>query len=157
MLTVLLVICLCILLLSVYFFSPFVNFANQLLLTTRVQVYPNIRVLERDGDRLFVLEPEQIIIYNTAGVLYYYLEGGASGRLCPENEFAIVRFDRNDINLINDNGTFNVSCTAASSLAMYQHFNTLKYRETTIPLKDLEYNVLQVINFIIRRGLAEIR
>ncbi|ACH69451.1 hypothetical protein D1Q00_gp090 [Trichoplusia ni granulovirus LBIV-12] len=157
MLTVLLVICLCILLLGVYLYSPLTNFANQLLLTTRVQVYPSIRVMERDGDRLFVLEPEQIIIYNTAGVLYYYLEGGASGRLCPENEFAIVRFDHNDINLINEDGSFNVSCTTTSSLSMYQHFNTIKIRETTIPLRDLDFNVLQVINFIIRRGYAKIR
>lgn len=157
MLTVLLVLCMCVLLLGVYLFSPFTNFANKLLLTTRVQVYPSIRVLERDGDRLFVLEPEQIIIYNTAGVLYYYLEGGASGRLCPENEFAIVRFNYNDINLINEDGSFNVSCTTASSLSMYQHFNTVKYRETTIILRDLKYNVLQVINYLIRRGIAEIR
>ncbi|AQQ80358.1 PIF-4 [Betabaculovirus altermyunipunctae] len=157
MLTVLLVLSMCVLLLGVYLYSPLTNFANQLLETTRVQIYPSIRVLERDGDRLFVLEPEQIVLYNTAGVLYYYVEGGTSGRLCPENEFAIVRFDSNDISLINEDGSFNVSCTSTGSLSMYKHFEAVKYNETTVVLRDLQFNVLQIINFIIRTGLAEIR
>lgn len=143
--------------LGVYLYSPMTNFANQLVDTARVQVYPSIRVLERDGDRLFVLEPEKIIIYNTAGVLYYYLEGGASGRLCSENEFAIVRFGYKDINLINEDGSFNVSCTTASSLALYRHFEIVKNDETTIILRDLRLNVLHIINYIIKSGLAQIR
>ncbi|UYE99138.1 MAG: pif-4 [Betabaculovirus sp.] len=112
--------------------------------------------MERDGDRLFVIEPEQIVIYNTTGVLYYYFEGGASRRLCPNNEFAIVRFTTSDINLLNETGTYNVACTNTSSLNLYEHFvnNSARW---DIPISNDPHSIIDIINSLITKGYCLIK
>lgn len=144
-----------ILTLAIYRYNPLNAAAFQLVEATQVNVMPSIRVLERDGDRLFVVEPEQVVIYNTAGVIYYYFEGGASARLCPNNEYAVVRIGKKDISFINETGSFSITCTPISSLSMYNHFNTNSF-EVNVPLKQIRFSLLDVINYLIETGLVRL-
>lgn len=59
--------------------NPLIIVGKRLVNATQVNIGPYIQVLERDGDRLFVVEPDQIVLYNTAGALYYYLKVGRAG------------------------------------------------------------------------------
>ncbi|ABQ52022.1 hypothetical protein SlGVgp079 [Spodoptera litura granulovirus] len=154
--SILLVLAIVALLVFAYIFNPFREHARRLYHSTKVQLYPSIRVMERDNDRLFVLEPEQSIMYNTAGVLYYYFEGGVSARICPNNEFAIVRLGRHDISNVNSNGNFYIACTTTGPLQILHHFESNSI-ETTIPIFDTEFNLLEIINYLIRSGLAYIK
>ncbi|UXX41884.1 pif-4 [Psilogramma increta granulovirus] len=131
--------------------NPLIYVGQRILDASRVNVTPFIRVMERDGDRLFVIEPEQIILYNTTGVLYYYFEGGTSRRLCPNNEFAIVRFTTSDINLLNETGTYNVSCTNTSSLNLYEHFAN-DSATWDISIFTDPHSIIDIINNLITEG-----
>lgn len=140
---------------SVYAYNPLIAVGDAIVRATRVQVAPSIRVLDRDRDRLFVVEPERSIIYNTAGALYYYFEGGASGRLCPHNEYALARLNPEDIRLVNETGTFNISCTRTSSLALQSHFENESLR-ATVPVPDIRFTIVDVINHLITEGYAHL-
>lgn len=139
--------------LTIYRHNPLNAAAMKLVEAARISVMPQIRVLERDGDRLFVVEPERVILYNTAGVLYYYFEGGASARLCPNSEFAVVRISKKEIPLINETGSFYITCTPVGSLSMYNHFNTNSF-EVNVPLTEVRITLLDIINYLIETGLA---
>nr|ARX71941.1 odv-e28 [Erinnyis ello granulovirus]ARX72071.1 odv-e28 [Erinnyis ello granulovirus] len=131
--------------------NPLIYVGENILNASRVNVHPFIRVMERDGDRLFVIQPEQIVMYNTAGVLYYYFEGGASRRFCPMNEYAIVRFTTSDINLLNETGTYNVTCSNTSSLNLYDHFNNDSFG-WNVPILTDSYSIIDIINEMITQG-----
>ncbi|AKN80806.1 ODV-E28 [Diatraea saccharalis granulovirus] len=137
-------------------YNPLILLGEHLVNTARVNVGPFINVLERDGDRLFLIEPEQVIIYNTAGVIYYYFEGGASRRLCPETERAIVRITQSDIRLINENGIYNISCTPILSHNLYSHFKNDSI-EWQIPVLETSFTILDIINYLIINGLVKIK
>lgn len=136
--------------------NPLVKIGETLTNAARVNVGPYIRVFERDGDRLFVVEPEQVVIYNTAGALYYYFEGGASKRLCPYREQAIVRVTSSDVRLINETGTYNISCTATNSSNLYNHFKTDSVQHQ-VPVFIDSVSVLDIINYLISEGFAKIK
>nr|AIU36872.1 ORF89 [Cydia pomonella granulovirus] len=123
--------------------------------STRVNVGAYIHVLERDGDRLFVVEPERALLFNTAGVLYYYFEGGASRRFCPAGEQAIVRIGTADIRLINETGTYNITCTGTGSLGLYEHFKSDSV-EWQMPVYNDSNSIIDIINYLIRSGSAQI-
>ncbi|ACZ63560.1 ODV-e28 [Pieris rapae granulovirus Wuhan] len=135
--------------------NPLIIVGKRLVNATQVNIGPYIQVLERDGDRLFVVEPDQIVLYNTAGALYYYFEGGASRRLCPNTEYAIVRFTNSDIGLINETGTYNITCTNTSSLSLYEHFMSDSYKWQT-PILNQSHTIIDIINYIIVEGYAQI-
>jgi len=144
-----------ILALALYRANPLTAAAYQLVQAARVNVMPSIRVLERDGDRLFVVEPEKTIIYNTAGALFYYFEGGVSGRLCPYNEFAVVRITGKEIALINETGSFYITCSTVGSWSMYNHFNGNAF-EMEVAMKSTRFTLLDVLNYLIDSGLAQV-
>lgn len=138
---------------SIFLYNPLNAEARRLIETARIEVAPSIRIKQIDDDRLFVVEPEQSIIYNTAGVIYYYFEGGASGRLCPNNEYAVAKIGIPDIRLINENGTYNITCTTVGSLMLYNHFNSINPLDYTIRFpEDIKFNIIDVINFLITGG-----
>ncbi|AAQ21675.1 unknown [Cryptophlebia leucotreta granulovirus] len=135
--------------------NPLIMIGTRLIESTRVKVGPFIHVLERDGDRLFVIEPEQTLLYNTAGLIYYYFEGGASRRFCPVGEQAIVRIGLTDIGLINENGIYNVSCTNTSSWDLYEHFKNDSF-EWKLPTFYEKTSIIDIINELIRYGYVRI-
>ncbi|ABC61204.1 19KD [Choristoneura occidentalis granulovirus] len=137
-------------------YNPLIYVAKRIIDANQINVGPYIRMFERDNDRLIVVEPEQIVMYNTAGALYYYFEGGASRRLCPINEFAIVRFTKPDIYLINETGTYNITCTTTSSLNMYGHFNNNSY-SWNLPVFNDSHSIIDIINYLLSQGYIYIR
>ncbi|QOD40043.1 pif-4 [Matsumuraeses phaseoli granulovirus] len=138
------------------FSNPLIIIGRQISDALRVNVKPSINVFERDGDRLFVVEPEQIVLYNTAGVLYYYFEGGASKRLCPDKEQAIVRITNSDIGIINENGIYNITCTATNSVSMYNHFRNESSR-WRIPAFNETHTIIDIINLLISGGYVKVK
>ncbi|QBQ01631.1 odv-e28 [Hyphantria cunea granulovirus] len=138
---------------TIFFFNPFQVAAANIERSAQLTLFPRIIVYERGNDRLFVLEPERVVIYNTAGALYYYFEGGVSNRVCPLNEHAVVRIASTDINLINETGTYNITCTAINSLSLINHFANTALQHV-VPIYDTQFTVLQVINFLIFHGYA---
>ena len=106
-------------------------------------------------ERLFIIRPENVVIYNYDGTLFYYLESASV--LCPR-EHAIVRFTRADIEAINESGLFNTVCTNVNSLALVEHFLTLKEglsdARIILSLEEIHYSILDLINMLIYTGYA---
>lgn len=137
------------------FNNPLNLVGKRIVESARIMIGPYIHVLQKENDRLFVINPEQSIIYNTAGALYYYFEGGASRRFCPQNEHAIVRIKLSDINLINENGTYNITCTTTSSMSMYDHFlNDASH--WYLPIYISSYTIIDILNELIKTGMVEL-
>ncbi|AAS82660.1 ORF78 [Agrotis segetum granulovirus] len=134
-------------------FNPVEDFAAEMVEATVVNVLPLINVFEKGNDRLFVIEPEKSVIYNTHGALYYYFEGGVSGRLCPHNEYAVVRITAADIELINETGVYDIYCSPVGSRTIYSHFTSDSFRYQAI-LPKMTYTLLDVLNYLIETGFA---
>lgn len=135
--------------------NPLELVGRRLLEGVRVTVGPYIRVMERDGDRLFVVEPERVMLFNTAGTMYYYLEGGADTRMCPHGERALVRITTADIRMINETGAYNVTCTATDSLNLHDHFESDSY-SWVIPIINNSYSIVDIINQLINGGYVHL-
>ena len=112
---------------------------NTMLFGSFIQVYD--LSTPRRVERLFVLIPENIILYNFEGELFYYLESASV--FCPA-EFAVVRFDRNIISSINKSGLYTTTCTNINSLTLLDHFVSLK---NNVPDHLIIFNVDEVINY----------
>ncbi|ARJ36575.1 PIF-4 [Urbanus proteus nucleopolyhedrovirus] len=126
------------------------------LQTLHFGVYVDVYDLSVDSahvERLFVIKPENVMLYNVNGNLFYYLQ--STNLLCP-NEFTVVRFNTHDINLINKDNFFSTMCTNISSLSLYEHFITLKNNvpDTKIILSvhDVQYSVLDIVNMLLLTG-----
>ncbi|RTL86036.1 hypothetical protein EJV44_24780, partial [Ancylobacter aquaticus] len=74
-------------------------------------------------ERLFLVNPENIVIYNNNGLIFYYLD--SSSVLCP-HEFSLLRLSKSDIKSINESGIFPTVCTNVNALSLLEHFLTLK-------------------------------
>lgn len=155
----LLLVCICLLFLCAFIYNPLLPLTREFFLSTRVQIYPSLRIIESGTERLVVLEPEKIFLYNSAdGILFYYLGGGGVAQtLCPYNEHPVVRIGLNDIYLINDYGTFHVTCTSIDPLSVYNHFDQSNHASISMPLDRLDYSILDVINYAIRAGLIVVK
>ncbi|AIU41319.1 pif-4 [Sucra jujuba nucleopolyhedrovirus] len=114
--------------------------------------------LPQSTERLFVIRPENVVLYNVDGVLYYYLE--SSSVFCPR-EFSIVRFNRNDIDAINNSGIYSTVCTNVNSLTVMEHFLTLKNNipddRLILTLDEIQYSILDIINLLIYTGYVDIK
>lgn len=109
-------------------------------------------------ERLFVIKPENVILYNVGGILYYYLQ--SSSVFCPK-EFSLVRFTRLDIEAINKNGLYSTLCTNVNSLVVTEHFLTLKNNipdhRIILTVDEINYTALDIINLLIYTGYVYIQ
>ncbi|QHB21746.1 pif-4 [Artaxa digramma nucleopolyhedrovirus] len=109
-------------------------------------------------ERLFVIRPENVILYNVDGTLFYYLE--SSSVLCPR-EFSLVRFTKNDIDAINTSGTYTTVCTNVNSLTVLEHFLTLKNNlsdeRLILSVDEINYSILDIINLLIYTKYVDIK
>ncbi|QEI03616.1 PIF-4 [Rachiplusia nu nucleopolyhedrovirus] len=108
-------------------------------------------------ERLFVIKPENVLIYNVDGTLYYYLE--SSSVFCPQ-EFSLVRFSRADIQAINNSGLYSTVCSNVNSLVVLEHFLTLKNNipddRIVLSVDEINYTILDVINLLIYTGFVHV-
>ncbi|APO13960.1 ODV-E28 [Plodia interpunctella granulovirus] len=149
-------LCVSLLILTLITFSnPLIMVGQRLIDAAQINVGSFIRVFERDGDRLFVIEPEGVLLYNTRGILYYYFEGGSSKRLCPNGEQAVVRISNSDIRLVNETGTYNITCTHTRSSNLYNHFRNDSLHWDT-PLFSAHFTIIDIINYVIGEGYADL-
>lgn len=109
-------------------------------------------------ERLFIIRPENVLLYNLNGTLFYYLE--SSSVFCPQ-EFSLVRFTKNDIETINDTGVYNTVCTNVNSLVVLEHFLTVKNNLTdlriVLSVDQIDYTILDIINYLILLGYVQIK
>ncbi|ABY65810.1 occlusion-derived virus envelope protein 28 [Orgyia leucostigma nucleopolyhedrovirus] len=130
--------------------------ANTLHFGAYIDVYD--LSLPQRTERLFLVRPENVVLYNTDGVLFYYLE--SSSVLCP-GEFSIVRFTKTDIDAINSNGVYSTVCTNVNSLTILEHFVTLKNNvpddRLLLTVDEINYSILDIINLLIYTGYVEIK
>ncbi|ACF05362.1 hypothetical protein [Adoxophyes orana nucleopolyhedrovirus] len=128
---------------------------NTLQFGTYIEIYD--ASFKNNVERLFVIKPENVMIYNTHGQLFYYLE--SSSVICPR-EFSLLRISAADIWSINDSGTFTTLCTNVNSLALLEHFvvlkNNLADERILLPVDDIHYSILDLINLIISLGYVYI-
>lgn len=114
--------------------------------------------LPQRTERLFVIRPENVVLYNVHGALFYYLE--SSSVFCPR-EFSIVRFTRNDIDAINTSGQYATVCTSVNALTILEHFLTLKNNiadeQLILTVDEINYTILDIINVLIYTGYVEIK
>ncbi|AAL01769.1 unknown [Spodoptera litura nucleopolyhedrovirus] len=113
---------------------------------------------ENNIERLLLVRPENVIVYNVGDVVYYYLESGSV--LCPR-EFAVVRFTSDNIASINENGVFDTICTGVNSLSLIEHFMTLKQGVPdvraimSVETGEINYSIMDIINYMIHNGLVK--
>jgi hypothetical protein len=112
---------------------------------------------EHQIERLFIIRPENIVLYNVNDAVFYYLESGSV--LCPR-EFAIVRFTRDNIKLINESGLFDTICTNVNSLVLVEHFMTIKQgvpdHRVTLAVEEINYSIMDLINHLIHTGYVKL-
>nr|WUR10756.1 pif4 [Calliteara abietis nucleopolyhedrovirus] len=157
------IVCMLALLLLVRFLNPYRAQASRLVRdhanTLHFGAYADVfdLSLPQRTERLFVIRPENVVLYNTNGALFYYLE--SSNVLCPR-EFTIVRFTNRDIDAINQNNVYSTLCTSVNSLTLLEHFLTLKNNipdeRLVLSADQINYSILDIINLLIYTGYVNI-
>ncbi|ACI28786.1 putative occlusion-derived envelope protein ODV-E28 [Agrotis ipsilon multiple nucleopolyhedrovirus] len=159
------ILCLLIYLISLLYLNPYRTEAAKLVhdhkRTLQFGAYIEVYDLSVSADRverLFVIKPENVILYNLDGTLFYYLE--SSSVFCPR-EFSLVRFNKNDIGAINESGLYNTVCTNVNSLVVLEHFLTLKNNiadaRILLTVDQINYTILDIINYLIYHGYVQIK
>nr|ANS70985.1 per os infectivity factor 4 [Lymantria dispar multiple nucleopolyhedrovirus] len=159
------IVCMMVFLMALTFINPYRDrieklvrdHAHTLQFGAYIDVY-DLSVLPHSVERLFIIRPENVVLYNSNGTLFYYLE--SSSVLCPR-EFSLVRFNASEIEAINESGTFSTVCTNVNSLTVLEHFVTLKNNvpdeRVVLSVDQIAYSVLDIINLLIAIGLADVR
>ncbi|AKN80587.1 ODV-E28, Per os infectivity factor 4 [Perigonia lusca single nucleopolyhedrovirus] len=131
--------------------------ANTLQFGAYIDVY-DLSVNEYTVERLFLIKPENLVLYNVNGVLFHYLDSSSSV-FCP-SEFTIVRFSKQDINNINSSGQYVTLCTNVNSLTLLEHFVALKNNiaddRIVLSLDEISFSILDVINLLISLGYVKL-
>jgi Baculovirus 19 kDa protein conserved region len=150
-------------LISLIYLNPYRNNAQRLIEdhsnTLKFGAYVEIFDLSTSTqvDRLFIIRPENVILYNYNGSLFYYLD--SSNVFCPR-EFSLVRFNKSEIRSINETGLFNTVCTNVNSLVILEHFITLKNNisdeNIILTVDEIEFSILDIINLLIYRGYVQL-
>ncbi|AIZ48632.1 pif-4 [Agrotis segetum nucleopolyhedrovirus B] len=159
------ILCLFIYLISLLYLNPYRTEAAKLVHdhkhTLQFGAYIEVYDLSVSADRverLFVIKPENVILYNLDGTLFYYLE--SSSVFCPR-EFSLVRFNKNDISAINESGLYNTVCTNVNSLVVLEHFLTLRNNiadaRILLTVDQINYTILDIINYLIYHGYVQIK
>ncbi|ANF29697.1 pif4 [Catopsilia pomona nucleopolyhedrovirus] len=153
------------LIISIYNHHPFQyrinrllqDYHNTLLFGTYIQIY-DLSTPAR-AERLFIIAPENVVLYNFNKTLYYYLD--SANVFCP-NEFSVTTFTTNTIKTINETGVYSTACTSVGSLTLVEHFVTLKNNvpDHTLVLnvvdKQIQFSILEVINYLIYHGYVQL-
>ncbi|QWO71628.1 per os infectivity factor 4 [Orgyia pseudotsugata single capsid nuclopolyhedrovirus] len=130
--------------------------ANTLHFGAYIDVYD--LSLPQRTERLFLVRPENVVLYNVDGTLFYYLE--SSSVFCPR-EFSIVRFTKTDIEAVNANGVYSTVCTNVNSLTILEHFIALKNNvpdeRLLLSVDEINYSILDIINLLIYTGYVDIK
>ncbi|USC25939.1 pif-4 [Palpita vitrealis nucleopolyhedrovirus] len=169
MLSIMLMILL-LLLILIYFFISFKNhhpflhrierllqdFNNTLVFGAYVQIYDLSTPVSTE--RLFIIAPENVVLYNFNQTLYYYLD--SSNVFCP-NEFSVTTFTRSTINAINNTGIYATACTPINSLTLIEHFTSLKNNVPDDLLvldaaEQIQFTILDIINYLIYFGYVDL-
>lgn len=157
-------VCLLIFLCAVAFLNPYrvhtiklvADHSSTLQFGAYIDVY-DLSLLT-DVDRLFIIRPENVIVYNNRGTLFYYLNSASV--FCPQ-EFALVRFNKYDIDNINQTGVYHTVCTNVNSIALVDHFVSLKSNipdeRLLLSLDQINYSIIDIINLLISSGYVEIK
>ncbi|BBD50516.1 per os infection factor-4 [Samia cynthia nucleopolyhedrovirus] len=132
------------------------DFDNTLLYGTHVQIY-DLSTPART-ERLFIIAPENVVLYNFDKTLYYYLD--SANVFCP-NEYTVAKFTGATIHTVNDTGVYSTVCTSVSSLTLVEHFVGLKNNtpDHTIVLdaaEQIQFTIMDVINYLIYNGYVDI-
>jgi hypothetical protein len=158
------IVCLMVFLATLAFINPYRDnidklvrdHADTLQFGAYIDIY-DLTVPPDRAERLFLVRPENVVLYNTNGALFYYLE--SSSALCPR-EFALVRFSKAEIEAVNESGAFSTACTNVNSLTVLEHFVALKNNEpderVALSLDAIDYSILDIINALIAGGLAQV-
>ncbi|AAR28866.1 ORF102 [Leucania separata nucleopolyhedrovirus] len=121
-----------------------------------VDVY-DLSANEHQIERLFIINPENVVLYNVQDAVFYYLESGSV--LCPR-EFAVVKFTRDNIKVINESGIFDTICTNVNSLVLVEHFITLKEgvpdHRLLLSVEEINYSIMDLINYLIYTGYVKL-
>lgn len=110
-------------------------------------------------ERLFIIAPENVVLYNFDKTLYYYLD--SSNVFCP-NEFSVTTFTPSTIKTINETGVYSTACTSIGSLTLLEHFVTLKNNvpDHTIVFnvdgQQIQFSILEIINYLIYNGYVDL-
>ncbi|ACI47442.1 PIF-4 [Spodoptera eridania nucleopolyhedrovirus] len=159
------ILCLLVFLIALLYLNPYRtqvlklihDHKNTLQFGAYVDVY-DLSVPPDRIERLFVIRPENVLLYNLNGTLFYYLE--SSSVFCPR-EFSLVRFNKDDIFAINDSGIYNTVCTNVNSLVILEHFLTLKNNVADVRIlltvDEIHYSILDIINYLIHLGFVQIK
>jgi hypothetical protein len=133
------------------------DFNNTLLFGSSIQIY-DLSTPART-ERLFLLTPENVILYNFNKTLYYYLD--SANVFCP-NEFSVTKFTRETITTINNSAVYTTVCTPVSGLTLLEHFVSLKNNipDHTIILDvhtyQIQFSILEIINYLIHYGYVDL-
>lgn len=134
------------------------DYDNTLLFGTYIQIYD--LSTPASVERLFIIAPENVVLYNFDNTLYYYLDSAKV--FCP-NEFSVTTFTSHSIRTINGTGVYSTACTAVSSLTLLEHFAALKNNvpDHTLVLdvvgEQIQFSILDIINYLIYNGYVSIR
>lgn len=132
------------------------DFDNTLLYGTHVRIF-DLSTPART-ERLFVIAPENVVLYNFDKTLYYYLD--SANAFCP-NEYTVARFTEATIRAVNDTGVYATACTSVGSLALVEHFVALKNNvpDHTLALdaaEQIQFTIMDVVNYLIYHGYVDL-
>jgi Baculovirus 19 kDa protein conserved region len=133
------------------------DFKNTLLFGTYIQIY-DLSTPART-ERLFIIVPENVILYNFNKTLYYYLN--SANVFCP-NEFSVTKFTKDSIKTINDTGIYATVCTSVNSVTLLEHFvavkNNIPDHVLVLNVHDqqIQFSILDIINYLIYNGYVDI-
>nr|WHM28365.1 pif-4 [Dasychira pudibunda nucleopolyhedrovirus] len=132
------------------------DFDNTLLYGTHVRIY-DLSTPART-ERLFIIAPENVVLYNFDKTLYYYLD--SANVFCP-NEYTVAKFTGATIRTVNDTGVYSTACTSVGSLTLIEHFVGLKNNapDHTLVLdvaEQIQFTIMDVINYLIYNGYVDI-
>lgn len=138
-----------------------VNHESTLSYGSYIDIYDASSVNDDDKvmtQRLFIVRPENLILYNYGRTVYYYLQNPVGVR-CHGTAHPTIRFDEAAIKQMNETGKSQVVCVNSSSLRLVDYFVNLKGgRSDAVVLLEVEainYTVLEMINLLVERGLCQ--
>lgn len=132
------------------------DFNNTLMFGTYVQIY-DLSTSSRT-ERLFIIAPENVVLYNFDKTLYYYLD--SANVFCP-NEYTVAKFTSATIRTVNDTGVYSTACTSVGSLILIEHFAGLKNNSPDHTLildatEQIQFTIMDIINYLIYNGYVDL-
>lgn len=132
------------------------DFDNTLLFGTHVRIYDLSTPVRTE--RLFIIAPENVVLYNFDKTLYYYLD--SANVFCP-NQYTVTKFTGSTIRTVNETGVYSTACTSVGSLTLIEHFASLKNNtpDHTLVLdanEQIQFTIMDVINYLIYNGYVDL-